>query len=200
MIRTPLFALVSGSALRAALVGLWLALAVLAAAPGTALADQNDSRLDPLFARLAATDDGMEARTVEQLIWSIWNETGDKALDAEMTLGLIKMQEGDAEAALAVFERMVVQAPNYAEAWNKRATLYYFLNRYDESIADVHRTLALEPRHFGALAGIGMIYYETGRPAEAADWMEKALAVNPHLWAVEMKLKELRAQGAGKQI
>jgi len=176
-----------------------LAAGALFLAPLLAEADQRDPRLDGLFARLHETKDVAEARTLEHLIWSIWTEAGDERIDAEMAVGMARMQEGDGPAALDVFERMVKQAPDFAEAWNKRATLYYFLNRYDESIADVKRTLALEPRHFGALAGLGMIYLETGRPELAIEWMEKALRANPHLWILAEKLNKLKAE-QGKAI
>lgn len=176
-----------------------LAAALLLLAPFPVAADQRDPRLDGLFARLHATKDVAEARALEQLIWSIWTESGDAKVDAEMQTGLVLMQQGDGPGALEVFERMVVAAPGFAEAWNKRATLYYFLGRYEDSIGDVQRTLALEPRHFGALSGLGLIYLETGRPALAIEWMEKALSANPHLWILAEKLKQLRAE-QGKAI
>ena len=155
-------------------------------------ADQSDSHLDWLFARLKATENQSEAKAIEAAIWNIWNHAGDPELDRQMRDGLEAMERGEAQAALDIFERMVVTAPAFAEAWNKRATMYYFMNRYPESIRDVERTLALEPRHFGAIVGLGQMLLESGREQEALVEFEKALAIDPHLTIVRMKVDELR--------
>lgn len=175
-------------------------LAAWAACAVPAGADQNDPRLDVLFARLQATDNWMEAEAIQRRIWQIWTLSGDQPIDQEMAKGLEAMDEGDAPAALRVFESIVRQAPDFAEGWNKRATIYYFMNRYEESLRDVDRTLALEPRHFGALAGLGNIYLETGREELALEAMEKALRINPHMTVLRLRAEELRRKYRGRPI
>ena len=120
-------------------------------------ADQNDPRLDNLFARLKTIDDMALAKDVERDIWGIWAHSGDEEIDRDMKKGLEAMDLGNVKAALAVFDSVVKKAPGFAEGWNKRATIYYYMNEYEASIRDVEKTLALEPRHFGALAGLGSI-------------------------------------------
>jgi tetratricopeptide (TPR) repeat protein len=176
-----------------------LALAFLTlAAP--AAADQNDPRLPDLFSRLQKTDDLAVAKAIEQTIWGIWTRSGDEAIDREMKKGLNAMDIGNAEAALAVFNSVVKKAPGFAEGWNKRATIYYYMNRYEASIRDVEKTLALEPRHFGALAGLGSIYLETGKEQDALKALEKALAVHPHLIFVQMRVDKLKKKFLGTPI
>ena len=136
-------------------------------------ADQNDPRLDQLFSRLKQTDDRALAKAIEQTIWGIWTHSGDEAIDREMKKGLNAMDLGNVKAALAVFDSVVKKAPDFAEGWNKRATIYYYMNEYEASIRDVEKTLALEPRHFGALAGLGSIYLETGKEKDALVALEK---------------------------
>ena len=182
------------SILNAVLAAVFLTLT----APATA--DQNDPRLDELFASLKQTDDMGLAKSIEQVIWGIWTRSGDEDIDREMKKGLDAMDVGNAEAALTVFDSVVKKAPDFAEGWNKRATIYYYMNKYEASIRDVEKTLALEPRHFGALAGLGSIYLETGKERDALDALEKALALHPHLWAVRMRVDELKKKFLGTPI
>lgn len=172
--------------LLAALVVL-LALAFGAAAR----ADQDDPRLEALFARLLATHDRQEAREVELTIWRIWTEAGDPAVQQMVDMGLAAMAHGAYEEALADFDEVVEAAPHFAEGWNKRATVYYLMGRYDESMADIERTLALEPRHFGALSGLGLVGLALHDEAAALEAFEKALAVNPHMPGARKHYEEL---------
>ena len=173
---------------------------LLLAVPGIAQADQTDSRLDQLFARLQVTDDAEEAKVIEQAIWALWIRTDDELLNLEIAAGLNAMERGNAPEALRIFDQVVERAPEYAEGWNKRATLYYIMSAYEDSIADVERTLALEPRHFGALAGLGLIYAAQGDEKKALDAMERALKVHPHLPGVRANIKALRKKLRGKAI
>jgi len=118
---------------------------------------QDDPRLDPLFAQLAQTEDPRELGQIEQSIWSLWLDSGDAALNVMMQRGIAAMAKGDFPIALAAFNSVVETAPDFAEGWNKRATLYWLMGNYQASIDDIDKTLALEPRHFGALSGLSMI-------------------------------------------
>ena len=95
---------------------------------------------------------------------------------------------------------MVKLRPDYVEAWNRRATLYYLQNDYGHSLADIQQVLAREPRHFGALAGLGMIMQELGDDKHALEAFRKALAVNPHLEKVPDLVKTLSEKVEGRDI
>lgn len=168
-----------------------LALAVLLAAGSAALADQSDGRLDGLFARLQAAGP-VEAQQVEGEIWQIWTQSDDGAVRGLMRDGLAAMQRGDYRHALAKFDQMVVVAPGFAEGWNKRATVHYLLGNYGQSLSDIAKALELEPRHFGALSGRGLVYVKLEDERRALDAFEAALAVHPHLAGAATNAEQLR--------
>ena len=140
---------------------------------------QNDERLDTLFVRLHEASDRVEARNIEGLIWQIWLESGDEELDKRMRQGIFAMNSRDFEIALMAFDAIINIAPEYAEGWNKRATLYWLMGELEKSIEDIERTLELEPRHFGALSGLGMIRKAQKRPADAIEAYRQALDIYP---------------------
>ena len=154
-------------------IGLWL--------PAPGHANQKDPRLPSLFEKLKVVDDPSEAKVVEMTIWAIWSEAGDPATDSLMTIGRQAMQAGDLPGAVALFDAVVARKPDFAEGWNSRATALFFMGQLQASAADVEKTLALEPRHFGALSGRVMIYLQQGRRAEALKQMIAALAIDPYL-------------------
>jgi len=168
-----------------------LAVAVLLSAGPAALADQSDGRLDGLFARLQAAGPA-EALRVEGEIWQIWTQSEDGAVRGLMGDGLAAMQRGDYRHALAKFDQMVVIAPGFAEGWNKRATVHYLLGHYGQSLSDIAKTLELEPRHFGALSGRGLVYVKLEDERRALDAFEAALAVHPHLIGAATNAEQLR--------
>jgi tetratricopeptide (TPR) repeat protein len=138
-------------------------------------------RLDQLFARLKSTKDEEEAdRTVAE-IWKLWLQSGTPDLDERLQQASWLMNAGLVAVALPVLDDIVKRAPDWAEAWNKRATTLYLAGEHDRSLADIERVLALEPRHFGALAGIGLIRMARGEYGEALAAYRRALAVNPFL-------------------
>ncbi len=171
---------------------LWLAPAVSAA--------QDDPRLDQLLDRLQTTTDEGEAQVLTSLIWSIWLDAHDDKLNGLMEQGTRAMQVGDLEEAAADFSQVIDLAPDFAEGWNKRATVYYLLGRYDNSIADCMKVLELEPRHFGALSGLGLNYESKGDDATALAWYRKALKVNPHMPNVAKRADDLVPKVEGEPI
>jgi tetratricopeptide (TPR) repeat protein len=173
-------------------------LALVAALCGLPLqpvaADQTDPRLDDLFQLLRATDHPVVLAEIENRIWSIWYEHDDEVGADAMNFGLRSMNLGAYEEALLVFGRLIEDFPDFAEAWNRRATLYYLMGDYQASIADIERTLALEPRHFGALSGLGMVYLQLNNLEKARDAFEAMLEVHPHSPAGQENLR--RVMGA----
>ncbi len=163
-------------------------------------ADQTDPDLDDLFDDLATTSDGRTAETIQDRIQDIWRETESDSIDLLMNRAIVAQGEGDYETALIHFDDVVDLAPNYAEGWNRRATLLYVMERYDESVRDIERVVALEPRHFGAWAGLGKIFLEYGNEQKALDAFRKALAVNPHLTDIAELVEKMSPDVEGRGI
>jgi tetratricopeptide (TPR) repeat protein len=169
-------------------------------APAGVSADQGDSRLKPLFARLKTASGAAEIEMVEQAIWVIWTRSGDPAIDRLMAQGLRAMANRDFAAGLGAFHDIIARAPGFAEGWNKRATLYYMMGDYRRSQADAEKTLALEPRHFGAWSGLGLIHLALGDEEAALEAFEKALVIHPNLAGADTHIRELRERLRGKRI
>lgn len=148
--------------------------------PAICRADQNDPRLDELFQALQQTSDQGLLVEVENRIWSIWYEHQDPEIPKLIVTGTDFMNRQFAQEAMAIFSGIIQQYPDYAEAWNKRATLHYLLGNLQASIQDIDRTLALEPRHFGALSGLGLVYMQQQNLVKARDTFEKLLQVHPN--------------------
>lgn len=172
-----------------------LAFFLFAAVPASA--NQDDPRLDELFGRLKATGDPVEAATLQEIIWRLWLETDNQKVARLFEQGREVMLREDYVTALRIASQIVEIDPAQAEGWNLRATVFYVLGDYESSIQDVEKTLALEPRHFGALVGLGMMLVEMNRDQDALKAFERALALNPHLEQARQQIEaiKLRVQG-----
>lgn len=160
---------------------------------GTAAsARQDDSRLDDLFMRLQTTADAQEAELIEGLIWTLWFQSGDPDTDRLLASGNDAMGAGRYDEALARFSRVIERDPTFAEGWNRRATLHYLMGNFDASVRDIQETLAREPRHFGALSGLGLINTALERWDSAVKAYEEALRVNPFLSGAKSNIEDLR--------
>ena len=148
---------------------------------GPARADQTDPKLAPLFSNLKTVGSPDAARSVEGQIWEIWGHSNDAKVDRLMAMGVAWLGAGEFDRALAAFNQVVAMAPKFAEGWNKRATTLYFMDRYDDSERDIGKVLALEPRHFGALSGLGMCDMQRHRTKQALDALRRAQAIDPNL-------------------
>ena len=184
--------------LRAAAILFAIVLGLSAAT--AARADQNDPRLEGLFRELRVVTGYLKARTLEQEIWQIWTVSSLPEVNRLMEEGVGAMATQDYQTALADFTKVIDLAPDFAEGWNKRATVLYLVGDYEGSLADVDKTLALEPRHFGALSGLGLIKAAQELDEEAIDAFEKALAVNPHMPGVIANIEHLKQRLKDKQI
>jgi tetratricopeptide (TPR) repeat protein len=138
-------------------------------------------QIDGLFARLKAAKTEDEADAIVSDIWKLWQQSGDAGLDEQLNRAILLMGQGIGSLAMPILDDIVKRRPDWAEGWNKRATVLYMMGEHDRSLADIERVLALEPRHFGALAGIGLIRMDRGEYREALAAFRKALAVNPFL-------------------
>ena len=179
---------------------LLLALPIAALAFASAQAAQDDPRLNALFATLksAKTDD--EASAAEQQIWQIWSENKNPEVERLMRQGMAAMAEDDQDGALDKFDDVVKYDKNFAEGWNKRATVEFSMGDYTASIADIERTLALEPRHFGALSGLGQIYLALDRKQLALKAFRDALAIDPHLPGIQEVVEKLEKEVEGTPL
>ena len=144
-------------------------------------AGERERQLDELFVTLQAAKSQSEADAAIAQIWSIWNRSGSDVIDELMQFALKLMNMAAFAQALEVLNTVVQQAPGYAEGWNRRATVLYIVDQYDLSLKDCEEVLRREPRHFGALTGMGMIAVAQGRDAAALEFYRRALKANPFL-------------------
>jgi tetratricopeptide (TPR) repeat protein len=143
-------------------------------------ADQNDARLENLFEILSKTESDIQINEVTSNIWDIWYETNDPSIEADFYRGLESMRTRDLIMAVSFFTRVIDKNPNFAEGWNKRATVYYMLGKFDASMMDVYETLKLEPRHFGAMDGMGLIFIHLEQFDKAIDIYNQMLKIFPN--------------------
>ena len=174
-------------------IGWTAALAFLVLSP-SAPADQTDPRLPPLFEVLRSATTPDRIGYAERFIWMIWHESGREEVDRLMEAGIEEMGSGRLRESIVTFGRVIDLAPDFAEGWNKRATAYYLAGELDASIEDVERTLALEPRHFGALSGLGLIHLSKGDEPGALRAFEATLEVHPRAPAARFHVHRLRAK------
>jgi tetratricopeptide (TPR) repeat protein len=127
----------------------------------------------------------------EQALWIVWSRSGDPGVDALFDQGMDEMAEGKLAEAIATFSRIVGMKSDFAEGWNKRATLYFMAGDLQRSLADCAEVVKRNPSHFGALAGYGQIYLQLGEYEKARDYFRRALEVNPNLDGVEFNLRLL---------
>jgi len=126
--------------------------------------------------------DAAELRqAADEALWHVWHQTDDEDAAEMMRTGCSYMEGDRLSEALQLFTDLVQESPSFGEAWNKRATVYYMLKEFQQSIEDCEKVLELNPRHFGCLSGLGMCYAALGEPAKAAHWYKKALSVHPSM-------------------
>jgi tetratricopeptide (TPR) repeat protein len=156
--------------------------------------------LDFLFGALKAAPDVASAKHVEARIWALWLQTPSDTTALLMSRAKAAMDVQQIDVALKLLDAVVKLRPDYVEGWNRRATLYYLKNDYAHSLQDIEQVLSMEPRHFGALAGLGMIMQDLGDDKRALDAFRRALAVNPHLEKVPELIKSLSEKVEGRDI
>ena len=146
----------------------------------------------PQLAAALRDSDPLVRDLAESAMWQVWSRSGDPAIDRLFATGLEQMQARQGEEAVETFSQIIRRRPDFAEGWNKRATVYYLLGEYKKSLADCDEVMKRNPYHFGALSGYGMIYMQLDQPAQALEYFERALRVNPNLESTRQTIEILK--------
>src|SRR3984893_4943142 len=161
---------------------------------------QGTLNLDRLFDALKEAPDDESAKYVENRIWAMWIATDSDTTTLLMSRVQAAVDAKDLDLGIKLLTAVIDIRPDYIEAWNRRATIYYMKKDFDRSIADINEVLKREPRHFGALSGLGMIMQEIGDDKHALEAFRRALAVHPHLERIPDLVKQLTEKVEGRDI
>jgi tetratricopeptide (TPR) repeat protein len=156
--------------------------------------------LDFLFGALKLAPDDTTAKAIEERIWALWVVSRSDTANLLMTRVKTAIEAQDTDLAIELLNAIVKIKPDYVEAWNRRATLYYMKKDYGHSIADIREVLKREPRHFGALSGLGLIMQDIGDDKQALEVYRRALAVHPRLQRIPEVVKTLQEKVEGRDI
>jgi tetratricopeptide (TPR) repeat protein len=175
----------------------------ISAPPGQPPAYHHGERtqsIDFLFGALKAAPDDTSAKAVEDRIWAMWTSAGNDTTSLLMSRARKATDDNDYDLALQLLDAIVEIKPDYTEAWNRRATVYFLKKDYANALADLGKVLTREPRHFGALSGLGLIMQDVGDDKRALDAYRKALDVYPRLNGIAEKVKTLQEKVEGRAI
>jgi tetratricopeptide (TPR) repeat protein len=161
---------------------------------------ERNRNLEFLFGALKAAPDEASAKSVEDRIWAVWAGAGNETTNLLMGRAKKATDEKDYDLALRVLGAIIEIKPDFTEAWNRRATVYFLKKDYGNSIADIGKVLAREPRHFGALSGLGLIMQEIGDEKHALEAYRKVLEVYPRIKGMADKVKTLKEKVDGREI
>ena len=156
--------------------------------------------LDFLFGALKVAPDEASAKAIEERIWALWVVSRSDTTNLLMTRVKTALEQQDTDLAIKLLDAIIRIKPDYIEAWNRRATLYYMKKDYGHSLADIREVLRREPRHFGALAGLGLIMQDIGDDKQALEVYRRALAVHPRLQRIPELVKTLQEKVEGRDI
>ena len=165
-----------------------------------ALHGDRTKNLDRLFEALKIAPDDESAKYVENRIWAMWIATDSDTTTLLMSRVKAAVDAKDLDLGIKLLTAVIEIKPDYVEAWNRRATLCYMKKDFDDSLSDIHEVLKREPRHFGALSGLGMIMQELGDDKHALEAFRRALAVHPHLEHIPDLVKQLTEKVEGRDI
>ena len=152
------------------------------------LSDQDDTDLDFLFSALLKAENQEQGDLITNEIWKRWLSVDNSEISKLLSAGISAMNQNNLFVALNLFDKVVEKEPKFSEGWNKRATVYYLLGDYSNSIKDIQKTLQLEPRHFGAMAGLAGIFLAQGDHETAEAVLKKTLSINPFLIDIQRQL------------
>jgi len=158
------------------------------------------ANLDRLFEALKVAPDADSAKYIEGRIWALWFASGSDTANLLMTRVKAAVEGKDTDLAIHLLDSIIDIKPDFLEAWNRRATLHFMKKDYSAALADIHEVLAREPRHFGALSGLGIILQEFGDDKHALEAFRRALAIHPHLERIPDLAKRLAEKVDGRDI
>jgi Tfp pilus assembly protein PilF len=161
---------------------------------------RHQARIDQLFERLAAAGGEAEAGNIAEQIARIWSRSGSDTLDLLMERVQQSMKGGDGETALDIIDSVIALKPDFTEAYSRRAAVLFQMKDMDGAMRDLRQTLAMEPRHFQALAGVGMVYQTGGQPKLALKAFREALKINPHLKGIKAAAEKLATEHDGQGL
>jgi len=161
--------------------------------------DDEGAQLDTLFSELKKAANPSYAKTIADRIWSVWFKSGSATTDLMMHWASEAMERRDYNIALDMLDQVITRAPDFAEGWNRRATVHFIMNNDAKSMADIGRVLELEPRHFGALSGLAMILERNGRKEAALDAWQRTLKIYPGMKNAQNAVIRLQDDLAGKR-
>jgi tetratricopeptide (TPR) repeat protein len=162
--------------------------------------DDKSHNIEFLFGALKAAPDDASAKAVEDRIWALWVAAGNDTTGLLMSRAKKAIDDNNYDLAIKLLDAIIEIKPDYTEAWNRRATVFFLKKDYGNSLADLSKVLSREPRHFGALSGLGLIMQDIGDDKHALDAYRKALAVHPRLKGVGDKIKTLVEKVEGRDI
>lgn len=165
-----------------------------------ALRGDRTQNLDTLFQALKIAPDDTSAKAIEDRIWAQWLASGSDTCNLLMSRVKKATDAKQYDLAIKLLDAVIEIRPEYVEAWNRRATVYYMKKDFAHSLADLREVLVLEPRHFGALSGLGLILQEIGDDKHALEAYRRALAVHPHLARIPDVVKTLTEKVEGRDI
>lgn len=146
------------------------------------------------------SDEDASVRTAaEQALWQLWSHSGDAEIDALLARGVEQMRAQQLDEAITTFSEVIRKKPDFAEGWNKRATVLFLAGEYRKSLADCDEVIKRNPLHFGALSGYGQIYFQLEQYEKAIEYWERALGVNPNLAGLEHNIEAARELIAQRQ-
>ena len=160
----------------------------------------NEHNLDFLFGALKVAPDDVTAKAVEARIWAMWAATRSDTTSLLMGRAQTALGQHDIDLAIKLLDAVIKIRPNYVEAWNRRATIYYMKKDYGRALADIREVLRREPRHFGALSGLGLIMQDLGDDKQALEVYRRALAIYPRLEHIPDVVKQLQEKVEGRDI
>jgi tetratricopeptide (TPR) repeat protein len=190
----PLLILLAGSSAQA------LAAEETAPAEKAVPAETRESRLEDLFLQLKRERNEKAAQRLAGQIWDEWFKSGSASIDLMMQWAQNAIEEQRYDVALDFLDEVITLSPRYAEGWNRRATLHFLMSNYGKSMSDIDHTLALEPRHFGALSGMAQILRNTGKKESALKAWQRVLEIYPMMRNAQNEVATLSEELAGEGI
>jgi tetratricopeptide (TPR) repeat protein len=156
--------------------------------------------LDFLFGALKVAPDADSAKQVENRIWALWLASGSDTANLLMSRVKTSVEANDLDLTIELLDALIKIKPDYVEAWNRRATIHYMRREFGKALEDIQQVLIREPRHFGAMSGLGMILQEFGDERSALTVFRRALEINPHLPKLPDLVKTLSEKVEGRDI